>query len=74
MNPTGRYVLRCFLVGVAGFVASLQASSAGSSLNSGELLQAVLAGVSLALTYAGIGYVSANVEPHIGKTAPPADA
>lgn len=67
-SPTARYVLRCFLVGVAGLAASLQASGYGSSIDQSELINGLLAGVILALGYAGIGAAVPAVEPRIGNT------
>lgn len=68
MSPTARYVLRCVLFGVSAILVSLQASAAGSDLQSSEVVQALIAGGIAALAYAGIGAASANVEPHIGNT------
>ena len=65
-NVQARYVLRAVLVGVAGFVVSLQASSTGSDLEASEWRNAVIAGVLAALSYAGIGAAVPAVEPSIG--------
>ena len=62
-----RFVLRCFLYGLAGFVVSLQASSTGSDLESSEWRNAVIAGVLAGLAYAGIGAAVPAVEPSIGN-------
>lgn len=70
-NVTARYLLRCFLVGVASVLVSLQASSAGSDLNSGEVWQALIAGGLAALAYAGIGAAVPAVEPNIGNKLDP---
>jgi hypothetical protein len=64
---TARYVLRCALVGIASVLVSLQASSAGTDLHWGEVLQAFIAGGIAALAYAGIGAASTSVEPNIGN-------
>ena len=66
-SVTARYVLRCFLFGVAALLVSLQASSTGSDLESSEILQAFIAGGIAALAYAGIGAASTAVEPSIGN-------
>lgn len=66
-----RYVLRCFLFGVASFLASLQASTLGSDLTSGEFWAALIAGGIAALAYAGIGAASPAVEPSIGNKREP---
>lgn len=63
-----RYVLRSILFGLSGVLVSLQASSSGSDLNKSEVIQALIAGGLAALSYAGIGAVSASVEPSIGRT------
>ena len=68
---TARYVLRCFLFGVSALLVSLQASSAGSDLESGEIVQALIAGGIAALAYAGIGAASSSVEPSIGNKREP---
>lgn len=66
-NVQARYVLRCFLFGVMALLVSLQASSAGSDLESSEVWQAVIAAGIAALSYAGIGAASRSVEPSIGN-------
>ena len=66
-SVTARYVLRCVLFGVSALLVSLQASSAGSDLESGEIVQALIAGGIAALAYAGIGAASPAVEPNIGN-------
>lgn len=66
-TPTSRYVLRCFLVGVAALCVSLQASGYGSSLDQAELINAVLAAVVAALAYAGVGAAVPAVEPNVGN-------
>ena len=63
-----RYALRCVLFGVSAVLVSLQASAAGSDLQRGEVLQALIAGGIAALAYAGIGAASPAVEPNIGNT------
>jgi len=67
-NVAARYVLRCVLFGVSGLLVSLQASSAGSELESGEIVQALITGGITALAYAGIGAAVPAVEPNIGNT------
>ena len=67
MSNTARYVFRCVLFGVSAVLVSLQASSAGSDLQSGEVVQALIAGGIAALAYAGIGAASSNVEPNVGN-------
>lgn len=67
MSATSRYVLRCFLVGVASFCVSLQASAYGSSIDQAELVNALLAAIVAALAYAGIGAAVPAVEPNIGN-------
>ena len=67
-NVAARYVLRCVLFGVSALLVSLQASSAGSELESGEIVQALIAGGIAALAYAGIGAAVPAVEPNIGNT------
>ena len=67
-SVTARYVLRCVLVGVAVAASSLQASAYGSSIDQGEVINAVLAAIVGALAYAGIGAASPQVEPNIGNT------
>lgn len=69
-----RYVLRCLLFGVSAVLVSLQASSAGSDLQSSEIVQALIAGGIAALAYAGIGAASPAVEPSIGNTRDAPDA
>lgn len=64
-----RYVVRSSLFGVSAFLVSLQASALGSSITSDEVVNAGLAGGIAALAYAGIGAVSKNVEPNIGRKA-----
>lgn len=66
-SATARFILRAFLVGVASFVVSLQASSTGSDLEPSEWRNAVFAGVLAALAYAGIGATVPAVEPNIGN-------
>jgi hypothetical protein len=66
-NVGARYVLRCVLFGISGLLVSLQASSAGSDLQSGEVVQALIAGGLAALGYAGIGAGFSAVEPNIGN-------
>ena len=66
-SVTARYVLRCVLFGVSAFLVSLQASSSGSDLTQGELIQAVIAFGLAGLAYAGIGAASPAVEPSIGN-------
>lgn len=66
-SPTSRYVLRSVLFGVSAFLVSLQASGLGSQLNWGEVLNAAIAGGIACLAYAGIGQVSASVEPNVGR-------
>lgn len=66
-NVQARYVLRCFLFGVAAFLAALQASSFGSELHWNELVQALISGGIAALAYAGIGAAVPAVEPSIGN-------
>lgn len=66
-SPTARYVLRCFLVGVAALLVSLQASAAGSALDNNEIVQAFIAAGIAGLAYAGIGAVSTAVEPNVGN-------
>lgn len=66
-NVRARYALRSTLVGISGLLVSLQASSAGSDLTRGEVLQALLAGALAALSYAGIGAASPAVEPNIAN-------
>jgi NO-binding membrane sensor protein with MHYT domain len=67
-NVRARYALRCILFGVSAFLVSLQASSAGSDLQRGEVIQALIAAGIAALSYAGIGVASSSVEPSIGNT------
>ena len=62
-----RYALRCTLFGVSACLVSLQASSAGSDLTQGELVQALIAGALAGLSYAGIGAASSSVEPSIAN-------
>ena len=62
-----RYVLRCVVAGVIALLASLQASSFGSSLTLDEVFAALIAGLSGGLAYAGIGWVAKPVEPSIGN-------
>ena len=71
MSATGRYVLRCFLVGVAALATSLQASAYGSSLDQAELINGVLAAIVAALAYAGIGAAIPSVEPNVGNKLDP---
>lgn len=71
MSPTGRYVLRCFLVGVAALATSLQASAYGSGLDQAELVNGLLASVIAALAYAGIGAAVPVVEPNVGNKLEP---
>lgn len=66
-NVRARYALRCTLFGIASLLVSLQASSAGSDLTQGEVVQAVIAGALAALSYAGIGAASSSVEPNIAN-------
>jgi hypothetical protein len=66
-----RYALRCILFGVSALLVSLQASSAGSDLTQGEVIQALIAAGIAALSYAGIGVASSSVEPSIGNTREP---
>lgn len=66
-SVTARYVLRCFLFGVSALLVSLQASSDGSDLTSGEVWHAIIGGGIAALVYAGIGAASPAVEPNIGN-------
>jgi hypothetical protein len=61
-----RYVLRCVLFGLSAVLVSLQASASGSALDSGEVVNALIAGGIAALAYAGIGAAVPQVEPHIG--------
>lgn len=70
-SVTARYVLRCVLFGVSAVLVSLQASSAGSDLSQGEVVQALIAGGIATLAYAGIGAASPAVEPNIGNTREP---
>ena len=70
-NVAARYVLRCVLFGVSALLVSLQASSAGSDLESGEIIQALIAGGIAALAYAGIGAAVPAVEPSIGNKRGP---
>lgn len=65
-NVQARYVLRCVLVGLAGFLTALQASATGSDLESSEWRNAIIAGALAALAYAGIGAAVPAVEPSIG--------
>lgn len=67
-SVTARYLLRVCLYGVGAILVSLQASSNGSDLTNGEIVQALIAGGLAALAYAGIGYASPAVEPNIGNT------
>jgi uncharacterized membrane protein YedE/YeeE len=65
-SAESRYVLRVVLVGVASFLTALQAAGTDSWLDC--LIGALVA----ALGYAGIGAVTAPVEPYIGnKMEPP---
>ena len=64
-NVRARYALRCVLFGVSALLVSLQASSAGSDLTRGEVIQALITAGIAALSYAGIGAASASVEPSI---------
>lgn len=66
-SVTARYLLRCFLVGLASFVVSVQASSTGSDLEPSEWRNAAFAGILAALAYAGIGAAVPAVEPNIGN-------
>lgn len=70
-SVTARYVLRAVLFGVSAVLVSLQASSAGSDLSQGEVVQALIAGGIAALAYAGIGAASSSVEPNIGNKREP---
>ena len=63
-----RYALRCVLYGVAAILVSLQASAAGSVLDQGEVINALIAGGIAALAYAGIGAAVPAIEPSIGNT------
>jgi hypothetical protein len=63
-TATARYVLRAFLVGVAGTLAALQAH--GTPVSWEDVYKSVIAGAVLALAYAGIGAASPAVEPNIG--------
>lgn len=69
-----RFVLRCVLFGVSAFLVSLQAASqaagAGSSLNTGDLINALIAGGIAGIAYAGIGAAIPAVEPNVGNTRP----
>ncbi len=65
-SATARYVLRCVLVGLAGFLAALQAH--GSPVTWTAVYESAVAGGILALAYAGIGAASSSVEPNIGNT------
>ena len=73
-NVAARYVLRCVLFGVSAFLVSLQAaaqaSGAGSALNSGDLINALIAGGIAGIAYAGIGAAVPAVEPNIGVKRP----
>ena len=66
-NVLVRFALRSALVGLAAGVASLQASSLGSDLTQAELITAVLAAFSAALSYAGVGALIPQVEPSVGR-------
>lgn len=62
-----RFALRATLVGVGSLFSSLAASTYGSDLQLGELFLAISSGFGGGLAYAGLGKVSAAVEPNIGK-------
>ncbi len=73
-SVTARFVLRCMLFGVSAFLVSLQAaaqaSGAGSALNGGDVVNALIAGGIAGIAYAGIGAAVPAVEPNIGNTRP----
>lgn len=60
-----RYVLRCVLVAVGGFLTALQAH--GSPVSWTSVYESVIAGALVGFAYAGIGAAVPAVEPSIGK-------
>lgn len=71
MGPTLRYVLRCGLVGVAGFLTALQAH--GSPVGWETLYESAIAGAIVGLGYAGIGAAVPVVEPNIANKLEPTE-
>ena len=65
MSATGRYVLRCFLTGVAAAASSLLTAMPGLTLD--DAIMAGLLGLLAGLSYAGIGAASTTVEPGVGR-------
>lgn len=61
MSPTGKYVLKCILIGLYGVLVSLQVALPGITLD--ELMAAVIAGGIGGLGYAGIGAATPLEEP-----------
>lgn len=68
MSPAARYALRTVLTGLSAFCSSLLTALPGITVD--DLVGALLLGAIFGLSYAGIGQVSANVEPNVGRKNP----
>jgi hypothetical protein len=68
LGTTGRFALRLTVVAALAGLAALRAALGDGSFDSGEVVEVLEATLGAAAVYAGIGYASENVEPHIGNT------
>lgn len=65
MSPVVRLFVRALLAGVLAAAASLQASADGSSLNSGEVVIAVIAGI-VAMAALASAELTTPINPTVG--------
>lgn len=67
LNATGRYILRAVVVGLIAAVVYLKAQMPG--ISGDAWLEALFTWVLSSASYAGIGALSMNLEPKVGRKA-----